>query len=70
MSESTRTRWSFYDKRQTYLFMVWQEDWYAGEVIYARVLFKFLNLFALREAHANYLKWADAPHRFGGHDNA
>lgn len=58
-------RWAFYNKRQVYLFMVWEEDWYAGEVTYARVKFAFLDLWAIKRWHARYLEWANAPWDFG-----
>lgn len=59
MREKTIRRWSFYNDRQSHLFMVWEEDWYGGEVIYARIVFAFINLYELKQLHARYLQWAD-----------
>lgn len=34
-----KLRWGFRSKKQLPLFMIWREEWYHGEVVYAWVLF-------------------------------
>ncbi len=35
----TKRRWGFHSRKQTALFMIWEEYWELGEVYYAKVLF-------------------------------
>ena len=34
-----KRRWGFKSKNQLPLFMIWEEEWFDGEVIYGTVLF-------------------------------
>jgi hypothetical protein len=38
-----RLRFGFKSRNQLQLFMVWREEWFCGEVIYARVLFNSMR---------------------------
>ena len=35
-----KIRWAFESENQLPFFMLWEEEWYGGEVVYARVLYQ------------------------------
>jgi hypothetical protein len=39
----TKRRYGFKSRNQLPLFMIWDEDWYGGEVVYARVVFNSMD---------------------------
>ena len=39
----TIRRWGFKSKKQLPLFMIWEEDWQAGQVVGARVIFNSIR---------------------------
>ena len=39
----TKRKWGFLSKRQLPLFMIWEEDWFDGDVVYARIIFNSMD---------------------------
>jgi len=39
MKRDIRRRWGFKSKKQLPLFMIWDEEWHEGEVVFAWVIF-------------------------------